>query len=48
MGALEPHKGRRAVASVYDPPLAYLGPALGVGTRIVPCGTSRTSRTTRG
>jgi hypothetical protein len=36
MGALEPHKGRRAVASVYDQPLAFLAPALGVGTRIVP------------
>jgi hypothetical protein len=35
MGALEPHKAR-AVASVYDKSLAFLAPALGVGTRIKP------------
>jgi hypothetical protein len=36
MGALEPHKGRRAVAAVYDPPLASLASGLRVGTRIMP------------
>jgi hypothetical protein len=36
MGALEPHKGRALAASVYYKPLAFLAPALSVGTRIVP------------
>jgi hypothetical protein len=35
MGALEARQGR-AIASVYDKSLAFLAPALGVGTRIKP------------